>query len=331
MQTVNITSAIKAINTLLDADLPTMLWGSPGIGKSDIVRQVADAKGYKVIDIRALLLDPVDLRGLPVIDKDGSTSWAAPSFLPTNGDKGVLFFDELNAAAPSVQAACYQLILDRKCGEYELPAGWRIIAAGNRECDRAVTSVMPSPLANRLVHIEVEATSDDWLAWAVTNNIEPELIGFMRWRPELLNTFDPKEKAKAFATPRTWHYVDRMIKAGSNEFALVAGAVGSGPAAEFVGFLEIFNTLPGIDALLADPANSKVPQSPATMYALTSVLARKASVDNIDAIMIYADRMQREYSMAFILDAIKINPALKETQAFITWGLANQNIIGGLN
>jgi len=152
----------KSLKLLITQKQPVFLWGSPGVGKSQVVKQTATSMQLDIIDVRAILLDPVDLRGIPKINIEGMSEWCAPSFLPTTGE-GVLFLDELNAAPPLVQAACYQLILDRRIGEYQLPDGWAIIAAGNREQDRAVTHKMPSALSNRFVHIDFTVNSHEWI------------------------------------------------------------------------------------------------------------------------------------------------------------------------
>lgn len=159
------------LENLLDQPWAAFIWGAPGIGKSSIVRQIAERRRMPLIDIRASLLDPTDLRGIPMI-QDGTAVWCPPSFLPKKSDKpGILFLDEINAAPPLVQAALYQLILDRRVGEYELPEGWRIIAAGNRREDKAVTFRLSSALANRFIHLNLEVDPDDWHAWATNRGI----------------------------------------------------------------------------------------------------------------------------------------------------------------
>jgi hypothetical protein len=190
------------LRSLLPIRQPVFLWGAPGIGKSAVVAQVAATSGLELQDISALLLDPVDLRGLPFVAADGRSRWAAPGFLPAEGASGILFFDELNAAPAMVQASLYQLVLDRKLGEYRLPDGWAIIAAGNREGDRAVTTRMPTPLRNRFVHIDFEVDADDWSLWAIQSGIRPEVIAFIRFRPTLLSAFD--RDATAFPSPRCY-------------------------------------------------------------------------------------------------------------------------------
>ena len=161
---------------------PVMLWGAPGVGKSQIVHQVGVDLGIPIIDVRLSQMEPSDLRGIPFRQGD-KVEWAVPSLLPdedAHGDTGILFLDEINAAAPSVSAAAYQLILDRRLGSYQVPEGWAIFAAGNRQGDRGVTYAMPAPLANRFSHYEVDVNVDDWVAWANRCGIDERLIGFLR-------------------------------------------------------------------------------------------------------------------------------------------------------
>ncbi|MGC2744685.1 MAG: MoxR family ATPase, partial [Candidatus Angelobacter sp.] len=173
-------SAISsALRTLVAAQQPVFVWGGPGIGKSALIRQLAGSLKKSLRDVRALLLDPVDLRGLPYFS-DGQSKWATPEFLPKDGE-GILFLDELNAAPAMVQASCYQLVLDRKLGEYTLPDGWAVIAAGNHDSDRGVTTRMPTPLRNRFVHLDFEVDLQDWSEWAIQSGIRAEVIAFLRF------------------------------------------------------------------------------------------------------------------------------------------------------
>src|SRR5713101_2351598 len=220
-------AVLKALRSLVCARQPVFLWGGPGYGKSSIVRKLAAILNIPLQDVRALLLDPVDLRGLPFLGKDGRSQWATPDFLPKDGS-GILFLDELNAAPAMVQASCYQLVLDRKLGEYTLPDGWAIIAAGNRDSDRAGTTRMPTPLRNRFVHLEFEVDMQEWSEWAIKAGVRPEVIAFLRFRAELLNAFD--RDANAFPSPRSWEFVSRILESQpepSIEHELFAGAVGS--------------------------------------------------------------------------------------------------------
>lgn len=323
------TQAKKALKATIKAKLPCFIWGSPGVGKSQVVKQVADELGLELRDVRAVLLDPVDLRGVPKIEGD-TCNWTIPGFLPRSG-KGILFLDELNAAPPLIQAACYQLILDRRLGEYVLPDGWTIIAAGNRDTDRAVTTRMSSALASRFIHVlEFEVNLGDWIEWAMTHEILPELIAFIRYRPDLLMAFDPARNDKAYPCPRTWEFASRLLAAGIEpeiEYELLSGTVGAGAATEFIGFLRICRDLPDVDGILAEPAKSAVPDDTAVLYALCGALARRVDPKNAKSAIQYANRLPGEFSVLLVKDIIRLRPELLKSQVFIEWGVAHQDIL----
>jgi MoxR-like ATPase len=268
---------ITSLNGALDADLPVFFWGPPGIGKSAIVRQVAAARGWteengSLIDVRLSQMEPVDLRGLPVPHAAaGKTVWLPPAWLPFVGsdtpDEGVLFLDEASSAMPSVQAAAYQLVLDRQLGEARMKSGWRLALAGNRVTDGAVAYRLAMPLANRMLHLVQEQPDlQAWTTWALDAGIEPAIIGFLQFRPTLLFTFDEALKARehAFATPRSWEMVSRLLNAVPEREhtalgTLVAGTVGAGAAAEFMAWLDMRSKLPSLEDVLA---GRKVPPLP---------------------------------------------------------------------
>lgn len=332
-----------ALEYLVDASQPVMLHGSPGVGKSDVVRQLAKKRNIDLIDLRLSQLDPVDLRGVPSVDpKKKVTSWNTPSFLPTEGN-GILFLDEINSAAQATQAAAYQLVLDRKLGDYVMPKGWAIIAAGNRTTDRAIVNQMSTALKNRFTHLNYEVNNDDWCDWALRSNIAIEVLGFIRFRPMLLNEFesrgDSKEEkkrlqtikdAQAFATPRSWEFLSRVVQQKpdpSLEYELYSGIVGEGCAAEFVGYLKYYRNLPNLDALLMSPDKTKVPEEPATLYALATGLATKATPDNMERVVKYALRMPAEFQVLLMKDAIVRDNALTNTKAFNEWSIKNADIM----
>jgi len=321
-------SAISnALRVLVSARQPAFLWGGPGIGKSAVIRQLAAALSMPLRDVRALLLDPVDLRGLPFLGNDGRSKWATPEFLPQDGS-GILFLDELNAAPAMVQASCYQLVLDRKLGEYTLPAGWSLIAAGNRDSDRAVTTRMPTPLRNRFVHLEFEVDMQEWSEWAIQAGVRPEVIAFLRFRAELLNAFD--RDANAFPSPRSWEFVSRILESQpepSIEHELFAGAVGSGAATEFSAFLRMFRELPNIDAILVNPHKEPVPENAAAQYAVASALAHRASDTNLDRICVYLDRMPTEFCVLCVRDASLREPGIRHTAAYTKWAIQNHHVL----
>lgn len=258
---------LKALAILHRADKPTMLWGPPGVGKSKLAEQFALSIGARLLDTRLALLDPTDLRGIPYFDPETKTAkWGAPSMLPPeySEESYILFLDEINAAPPSVQAAAYQLILDRKVGEYSLPKNVYILAAGNRSGDRGVTYEMPAPLENRLVHLDFTVDKDDWIDWAIDNEKHPDTIGFISHSPGSLNDFDPKNKTDhGFPTPRSWSSVSDILEACSKEDSpeiltknLVSGTIGQGKSIEFFAFRKISSHLPTPEDVLSGKVTS---------------------------------------------------------------------------
>lgn len=320
---------LEALKVCVSAGRPAFLWGPPGVGKSEVIALLATQLKRSLLDVRALLLDPVDLRGIPTITQAGETRWAPPIFLPKGKGKYILFLDELNAAPPLVQAACYQLILDRKIGEYELPKDCIVIAAGNRDTDRAVTSRMPSPLANRFVHIDFDVDLTDWIRWALTAGIKTEIIAFLRYRPELLHKFDPQTTAKAFPTPRSWEFVSQLLALANRdvEYDLISGAVGEGAASELLGFLKIFRNLPDPDVVILSPDTADVPEDPATLYAICGALSSRASEQNFGNILKYAKRLPIEFSVLMVKESIERDQELVTTRAFIAWASENSEVL----
>ncbi|MFW9993594.1 MAG: ATP-binding protein [Candidatus Odinarchaeota archaeon] len=255
--------------------LSAFIHGPPGIGKSAAVKRVTEKLGISLIDMRLTQMDAVDLRGLPVLSKSGElTGWAPPEELPREGD-GILFLDELNLAPPSVQHAAYQLILQRRLGKYLLPDGWVCFAAGNRIEDRAHVSELPSPLANRFVHIDLGVPPvEKWILWAVENDIDERIMGFLRWKPELLFHFNPDNPGTAFPTPRSWEFCSQLIEEVKNPDELtdlVTMSVGGQTAAELVSFIEIFSKIDP-EAILNDK-NYKFPTDLCTLTATITALA----------------------------------------------------------
>jgi MoxR-like ATPase len=294
------------------------------------VKQLAETLSVPLQDVRALLLDPVDLRGLPFLGSDGRSKWATPEFLPQNGN-GILFLDELNVAPAMVQASCYQLVLDRKLGEYTLPDGWAIIAAGNRDSDRAVTTRMPTPLRNRFVHLEFEVDVQEWSEWAIQAAIRPEVIAFLRFRPELLSAFE--RDANAFPSPRSWEFVSRILDSLDSqskpaiEHEVIAGAVGTGAATEFSAFLRMFRELPNIDAILLNPTQEPVPENAAAQYAVASALAQCASDTNFDRICLYLNRLPTEFRVLCVRDASLREPGIRYSAGYTKWAVENHDAI----
>ncbi len=320
-------AVLSALHALIAARQPTFIWGGPGLGKSDIVRQVAKEKSVALQDVRALLLDAVELRGLPYLSQDHQAKWASPDFLPRSGE-GILFLDELNAAPPMVQAGCYQLVLDRKLGDYTLPERWSIIAAGNREGDRAVTSRMPTPLRNRFTHLNFEADMQEWCEWAIGAKIRPEVIAFIRFKPDLLSNFD--RDANAFPSPRSWAFVSNILNQSPSstiEHDLIAGTIGDGAATQFTAFLQTFRNLPNIDSILLNPDQEPVPDNAAAQFAVASALSYRATNTNFDRICKYIKRMPTEFSVLCVHDASRREPDVRHTAGYTQWAVENHHVI----
>ncbi len=320
--------------TLKGHHTPVMLWGPPGVGKSQIVMQIGERHDIPVIDIRLSQMEPSDLRGIPFKQGD-RVEWATPSILPDagrHGESGILFLDEINSAAPSVSAAAYQLILDRRLGDYKVPEGWAIFAAGNRQGDRGVTYAMPAPLANRFSHYEVELNLDDWVAWAYAHGIDERIIGFLRFRPELLFDFDPAHNPVAFPSPRSWEFAHRALQKFGEQPDLLLGSLQAcvGPAAgiECHAFIESLDQMPDLDRILSGE-DTQAPEEIDLQYAVASALVGRAirAKGTPEAARIYGNILayaghfpQREMGVMLVSDMHRaIGNDLFEVAEFADW------------
>jgi hypothetical protein len=281
-RTVSPNSAKASIKHALKKKRPIFLWGPPGIGKSDIVAQICEGfTNSKLIDIRLSLWEPTDIKGIPYFDSNSGTMvWGAPSELPSEEfaaqfDHIVLFLDEMNSAAPSVQAAAYQLILNRRVGTYKLPDNVMIVAAGNREADKGVTYRMPAPLANRFIHLELAVNFDDWFQWSVVNKIHTDVVGYLTFSKKDLYDFDPKSPSRSFATPRSWSFVSELLEDDLDENTttdLVAGAVGEGLAVKFMAHRKVASSMPNPTDILTGSVKEMKSKEISAMYSLTVAL-----------------------------------------------------------
>jgi hypothetical protein len=268
-------SAKKAIRKAIKVRRPAFLWGPPGIGKSDLVKQIGEDAGREVIDVRLALWEPTDIKGIPYYNADqGKMVWAPPAELPTDPEStAIIFLDELNSAPPAVQAAAYQLILNRRVGTYHLPKGVDVVAAGNREGDRGVTYRMPAPLANRFVHLEMKVDFDDFQDWATLNKVHPEVLGYVGFAKQDLYDFDPKSASKSFATPRSWVFVSDLLSDEDNDTEtlhnLIAGAIGDGLAVKFMAHRKIAGKLPKASDILDGKVKDLQIKEVSAMYSLT--------------------------------------------------------------
>ena len=277
-RTLSPNKAKSRISHAITKKRPVFIWGPPGIGKSDIVHQIGDALDAHVIDVRLSLWEPTDIKGIPYYSaEDNKMSWAPPVELPDAAMASqhkaiILFLDEMNSAAPAVQAAAYQLILNRRVGAYELPDNVYIVAAGNRETDKGVTYRMPAPLANRFVHLELAVSFDDWFNWAVDNKIHKDVVGFLQFAKRDLYDFDPKSPNRSFATPRSWSFVSELLEDDlDNETTtdLVSGCVGEGLAIKFVAHRKVAASMPNPTDILEGKIKEIKSKEISAMYSLT--------------------------------------------------------------
>lgn len=287
--------------------LSTMLWGPPGIGKSSIVAQTAQAHDIDLIDVRLSQLAPTDLRGLPVAE-NGISRWYPPEFLPREGE-GILFLDELNMAPPAMQGMAQQLILDRKVGSYSVPKGWFIWAAGNRKEDRASVFEMPTPLANRFVHLVVEPHFESFKAYAMAHDLHERLLAFLSFRPGLLHRIDPQQPA--WPSPRSWMMASQLYRAELP----IDPVIGQAAAAEFQAFCAIYNQLPDVAVILkGNGQRIAFPKEPSLRYALTTALTLRAAnmQESYSAFQWISDKASAEWIQFFATDLFKLVQARNE-------------------
>lgn len=278
---LDVANAPKVLMKVLKTNIVPFLWGPPGVGKSSLVREICKENGWKLVDLRLSLLNPVDLRGLPVVDRENSiANWYPPAFLPQKNDpqKGILFLDEINLAPLSVQAAAYQLILDKKVGEYEFPSHWKIIAAGNRETDRANVYKISAPLANRFIHYTITTSVETWRDWARRENMRLEVVQFISLKRASLLQIPRGGDEKAFPSPRSWQFVSELMDAFEHEEdkplteelkQTIVGAIGEGTGKEFIAFLGSFRmkeTLKQVEEFIRT-GKLTMPKNPSSRYA----------------------------------------------------------------
>lgn len=318
------------------------LEGPPGIGKTDLIAQLAEKFRVQFMDLPLIIWDQVDMRGVPYTksNKDGigETHWALPAELPKEG-RGILFLDEFKQAFQSLQNCASRLILARKLGEYKVPDGWFIILASNRDTDKAGTHKMASFLNNRVAHYEIAPNVEEWQNWAIRANIHPSIIAFMKIRPHLLHDFDPDRKA--FPSPRSWAFFSELL--GDTPLpngtrtppckledvpAFAISTIGEATASEFFPFFQQTAKLPSFEEIIADPKKTPVPNDPSPAYAVAVMVAMRCNEKNIDPAWTYLDRLKEEYAFLglFTLMARPDYQKLGSTAAIRKWVQAHAHL-----
>jgi len=333
---ISASAMVEALDTVLMSKLTPMLVGSPGIGKSDIVKSVAKKHNLKLIDMRLAQSDPTDLNGFPTLQQDGTRmDYAPPTTFPLQNldtvpqgyDGWLLFLDEINAAPPAIQAAAYKLVLDRQIGMHNLHKRVAIVCAGNKATDKAIVNRLSTAMQSRMIHLNLMVDSDAWLEWANANGIDHRVISFVKFRPELLHKFNPSHADDTFASPRTWEFLSRIItgkeKFSRTDHAVLVGTVGEGPATEFRAFCEVYKDLPTIEQMVANPSVIHIPKEPGHQYAMTTLISHNANDATIAPLMIVIKKLPVEFQVVVLKDIYSMSPELKENPVIQTW--VNEN------
>ena len=324
-------ATLKAtIKSLFPIQRTICIEGSPGGGKTTIVHEVAKEMDVPCIE-RHMPTMLVEDFGILFPDGSDQLKYKLPDWFPIKGkapERGILLFDDRNQANADLQKVLANICQARTLHGTPMPDGWMVVSTGNRQTDRAGANRVLGHLRNRETVYELDTHLDDWTSWAIDNDVKPEVVAFIRFRPNLLHDYDPQRDQNA--TPRSWvEGVSDVLGTvpAEAEYESFKGAVGEGAAAEFVGFVKIFRTLPNPDAILLNPTTSDVPKDPATLYALSGALADRATEANMERVCTYAERMGGDFSVLTISYAARKKPELTNTQAFTKWSLAHQDIL----
>jgi len=323
---------VSTLTALFNVQRTVAIEGAPGGGKTTIVHQVAKTLGVPVIEkhMPTMLVEDFGVM-FPDDSNPDTMQYKLPDWFPVKGkapEQGILLFDDRNQAGGDLQKVLANICQARTLHGAELPDGWMVVSTGNRQSDRAGANRVLSHLRNRETVLEFETNLDDWTAWASANNIHPAVIAFVRFRPDLLHSFDAQRDVNP--TPRSWaEGVSAIIGIvpSEAEYECFKGAVGEGAAAEFTGFLRIYRELPDIDKLIDNPSKAPVPTEPSTLYAISGALAHRMDSDNITAIAAYLERIPAEFSVLSMSLALKRDTSLAATPAFSAWAQANHDVL----
>ena len=330
---VNATEMAKCISTCWANGLVPMLHGSPGLGKSSIIHQLAEKYKLKLIDIRLSQCDPVDLSGFPMMGETGRGVYAPMEMFPLEGDpipegyRGwVISFDEINTAAAAIQAASYKVILDKMVGQKKLHSKVFMAAAGNLMTDAAIVNRLSTAMQSRLIHFELQMEHKPWSIWASQNQLSPKVIGYINANPQMLHQFDPMHNDKTFPCPRTWHFAAKIIANNNHPellLALLSGTVGKGAAVSFLTYDEVYKEIPQFDDILQAPETITISKEPAALAALSSIVGANMTLGNAAKLMHWVMRLGIEFQTFCMRDAVHRTPGLYKTKEVEQWAIAN--------
>lgn len=319
----------SAVIDCMEVGLVPMVTSSPGIGKSDIIRQIAQDFNFEMIDIRLSQCAPEDLMGLPMRKGEGDemrASFVPFEMFPTRGDplpKGkngwIVFFDEANTASKAVQAAAYKIILDRMIGQAHLHDDALVVCAGNLSTDRAIVNQMSTALQSRLIHIEMTPDHKDFMDYAVANDFDPRILGFLEFQPSKLHHFKPDHNDRTFACPRTWSFASRLIKGKPFEkisLPLLAGTISDGIAVELHTFIKEYANLPSYETIIQSPETTPVPSSSSTCYALVTMMFNRLTRNTFPEAAIYSKRLSPEFQVIYFKGVLRKDPSIRDYPAF---------------
>lgn len=331
---VKISQAVRMITAAIKANITPMLHGSPGIGKSDIYRQIADSYNLLVIDLRLSQCDPTDLSGFPQIDLARQKAGYVPmDTFPLEGEEPppgysgwLLFLDEANSCPKAVQAASYKIMLDRMVGQKKLHKHCAVGAAGNLITDGAIVEEMSTALQSRMTHIELMVDHMEFIEWAQLNSFDHRITDYIGFKPGAIYTFSPDHTDHTYACPRTWEFANRLMKftdiSSPDLLPLLAGTLSEGVAREFLGYCKIYQTLPKIAQIKANPESIAVSTEPSVLYAITGSLAHNMDKDNCEPVLKYVTRLPEEFQIICLKETVRRNKKMLEVPAYAKWHAA---------
>jgi len=335
MLTVNPVQAKELLVDCLKAKLVPMLTGSPGIGKSAIVKEIAAEYGLKVIDVRLSQSDPTDMNGFPHVDPEtGKGTYLPMDIFPIESDPlpdghngWLLFLDEFNSASNAVQAAAYKVTLDRQIGKHSLHEKCVVMCAGNKRTDGAIVNRLSTAMQSRLVHLSLDVSFDNFIDYATEANLDHRITDYIKFKPESLYRFSPDHNDETYPCPRTWEFIHRLINKWDSidikKLPLLAGTIGEGAAREFLTFTRIYKSLPKMADIIRNPEGVEIAKDPSVLYALTGAVSNHFNKDNADALTKFVMRLPPEFGVVTFKDIRKRKPALTELPCVRQWIATN--------